>query len=242
MGLQTGPDQACVGMGGGGDAPSPALVQCITAGLQLVSPIKRDAFAVSTYPHTIMASLGVQRPHWSPWFFPAVIAQLNASDATAFIIAETGYIADDLIVNLANGTIGIDLALGSEKDDGGGADPAPICASLLSSNVTEAEAWLTYVLQQGAQHDMPLITWWSDMDFLWPTSMSSCPCTVPPNGTFSCTFIAAYREIEALGGGAAWMGEINAKAFGTMGLRNATGGAKGNMLDIWTSDLAQLSR
>jgi hypothetical protein len=56
MGLQTGPDQACVGqISAGQSGPSKALEQCISEGLAVLDPVKRDAFMVSTYPGNIIA-------------------------------------------------------------------------------------------------------------------------------------------------------------------------------------------
>ena len=56
MGLQTGPDQACVGQISGGETgPSQQLQKCIKDGLALLSAVERDAFMVSTYPGNIIA-------------------------------------------------------------------------------------------------------------------------------------------------------------------------------------------
>jgi hypothetical protein len=239
MGLQTGPDQPCVGMGGGTSEPSSALLQCIDNGLAIVSGMKRDAFALSTYPHTIMAGIPKQGPTWEDWYFPSVFSRLNSSDATRIIIAETGFVADSMVINLGNGTTPLPMDVPAYNNGGDEGDKRRetqelICYPLLNSSIPDASAWLQYILTQATTYNMPLVTWWSDMDLLFSTAMSSCPCYVPnPTYNTSCTFIAAYRQIAIDSGGVAWMGELQSKAFGTMGLRNVIGTPKGHMLDMW---------
>lgn len=217
-GLQTGPDQPCVGMMGD-PAPSAALLQCLADGLALVAPVARDRFAVSTYPHNQEAGFPKQFPHWQPWYLPTALQHLGPSDKAGFIIAETGYVSDTIVVNLNNGTVGAASTSTS--------DPPPICAPILNASVADANAWLSYVIAQAELNDFTMVTWWSDMDLLYNSSMNSCPCAVPPAFEASCTFISAYRQIEAalIPGGAVY-GEINAKSFGTMGLRGNDGSPK----------------
>lgn len=213
MGLETGPDQPCVGMTGG-PSPSPELEACIADGLALVAPLSRDAFGVSTYPDNTKAGYPSQKPGWQPWYFPAVLGQLSEKDAATFLIAETGALADDLVVNLADGAVGAGL------------DPPPQCMSVLNTSVTDADAWLSYVIASAETGGWPLVTWWSDTDLLADEAVSSCPCTSPAGYENSCTFITAYREIYAAAGGVAWGGEVAAKAFATMGLRSIQGDVK----------------
>lgn len=261
MGLQTGPDQACVGLGGGTPQPSQQLIQCIEQGLQLVAPLNRDAFAVSTYPHVTMAGYPSEKPHWEPWYFPVVFDRLTGNDKANIIFAETGYLSTGIVVNLANGSTPmaalqpqkhsmaaaaaaqaeiVDVStLASEAKAAGltaVADPPVECATLLQSNITEAAKYLTYVIETAKNYSMPLVTWWSDMDLLYTSTMESCPCDVPnPKYQGSCTFISAFREIYAQQPqSAAWMGEINAKAFATMGLRTTIDGTDNTpLLDIF---------
>lgn len=251
MGLQSSPNQPCMGLQGS-TAPSPAIAACIADGLQLVAPLSRDWFAVSTYPHNQMAGFPVQGPHWQPWYFPAVLQQLSAKDRATFAVAETGFISNFIVVNFANGSVGASTAvlgahglaatasavstLGGIRRDArvspsareGESDPTPICETLLNASTADAADWLQYVIAQAVNGSWPLLTWWSDVDLLWGGAMDSCPCTAAPAFESSCIFVSAYRQIEAAAGGAsaAWMGELQAKAFGSMGIRDVTGAPK----------------
>lgn len=245
MGLQTGPDQPCVGMTGG-KKPSAQIIQCIKDGLATVAPLQRDAFGVSTYPANAQAGLPDQKPHWQPWYLTAVLQQLSKKDRASFIVAETGYLADDLVVNLANGTVG---AVPSVHGRGRGvvsrpvaqqqlADPPVQCAVVLNTSVADTNAWLSYLISTAASeakagYDWPLLVWWSNTDLLWPSSISSCPCTVPQPWESSCTFISAYRSIFIAEGQPAFGGELDAKAFGTMGIRQVDGTPKDPIWDTW---------
>jgi hypothetical protein len=228
LGLQTGPDQPCVGMTGG-TAPSPAIQQCIQDGLEVLAPVHRDAFAVSTYPHNAVAGYPTQKPKWQPWYLPAVLDQLLTADRQSFLIAETGYLADDLVMNLANGSVGSGMSTGVVHSTLG--DPPVDCGCVLNTSTTDANTWLSYLIATAASEKKkgftwPLLVWWSDTDLLWSSSVSSCPCTVPNQWESSCTFITAYRDIYESTGQIPWLGEIDAKAFATMGLRQVDGTPK----------------
>lgn len=246
MGLQSSPNQPCIGLQGSAEPP-PAIAACIAEGLQLVAPLSRDWFAVSTYPHNQMAGFPVQGPHWQPWYFPVVLQQLSVKDRASFAVAETGFISNSIVVNFANGSVGsssnvLDVTASSARSaqrrvDAKGADslisttgvdPAPVCETLLNASTADAAEWLQYVIGQAVNGSWPLLTWWSDMDLLWGGAMSSCPCTAAPAFESSCIFISAYRQIEAAAGGpsAAWLGELQAKAFGSMGIRDVAGAPK----------------
>lgn len=256
MGLQSGPDQPYKGMGGGTPAPSPALLACIDAGIALIANVSRDAFAVSTYPSTVSAGLPPPTIHWEAWYFPAVFDRLAPADRAHIMVAETGYLADDLVVNLANGSTpmrGAHSGSGGsgsstpERVRGGGvaplpptaapahhlaADPPVQCAALFYSNVSASAAWLSYVIAMAEQYDMALATWWSDTDLLASPAMASCPCAVPPQFEDDCVFLTAYRQIFEAQGQPGWGGEVDAKAFATMGLRAVGGGAPKPLLAI----------
>lgn len=221
LGLQTGPDQPCVGMVGA-PSPPPAVLACIDAGLAQVAPLAKDLFAVSTYPYGASAGLTPGLPRWQPWYIPAVLGRMAAADAANFSIAETGWLTAPLVVNLANGTVGSDGSGGDGSPD----DPPPQCASLLATNATDADGWLAYLVGLASEHGWPLVNWWSNTDLLAAAVMGSCPCDAgAPGAAPSCAFVSAYREVIAATGGVAWGGELDAKAFGTMGVRALVGGA-----------------
>jgi hypothetical protein len=218
MGVQDG--QACAGEleksgAAGGASPTPALLTCIAQGVARVAPLHRDAFGVSTYPPppAMIPGVGPQ-----PWYLDAVIAALPPKDAATFLIAETGWNRVPLVVNLGNGTVG--------ENSGGGStvDPPPLdCQLLVDSSPALANAWLEYLVAEAARRGWALVTWWSDMDLLYDGAMSSCPCEAPPQYQSSCVFVSAFREIVAAEGGAPVNGEVEAKAFGAMGLRGING-------------------
>ena len=229
MGLQSGPDQPCKGMGTGSPNPPPQLDTCINNGLALVNDLQRDAFAISTYPGNQHA--GLPPPTNVPfesWYFPVVFEKLSIEDKNNLIIAETGFISDNSVVNLGNGTIGKDTTT-TETD--------PLeCEPLEISDITLAETWLNYTITQAQTYSMIFMVWWSDYDLLASAAMSTCPCNVTVPFTGSCTFISAFRQIYTGEGLPAWDGELNAKAFGTMGLRTTiTGEKKESLYTLWNN-------
>jgi len=208
MGVQSG--QACASFLSGA-SPSPALLACISAGLKLVDPLMRDAFGISSYPP--MTS-GAPAP---AWYIPSVLNLLTSQDRASFLVAETGWNRVPMEVNLANGTEGVGREVSRVSD------PPLDCALLVNSSLALANAWLESLIKLGSEEQWKFLTWWSDKDLLYQDSLSTCPCTVPPGFQSSCTFISAFREIEELAGGQAVLGEVQAKAFGAMGLRSLDG-------------------
>ena len=93
----------------------------------------------------------------------------------------------------------------------------------MPSSPSLANAWLQYLAALAEKWDWALVTWWSDMDLLFSPSLDTCPCAVPPEFEPSCVFISAFRELAAAAGEPPVDGEIEAKAFGAMGLRELNG-------------------
>ena len=199
LGVQTGPDMACAGLITNAPAPPVALQACVQDGLALVAGLKRDAFGVSTYPSTVANSEG--GPRWPAWYLPVVLSALAPTDRASFLVAETGFDSESIVVNVAN-------------------DSQPVeCFAAFNATVGDANAWLAYLVGQATSGGWGLVTWWSDADFLWSGAMTSCPCATPPAYEHSCGFVNAYRQVLAAAGQPAYVGELDAKVFGTMGLR-----------------------
>jgi hypothetical protein len=226
MGLQTGPDQPCVGQQSE-PTPPPSIFQCIIDGLGLLNFLERDLFAVSTYPHNQMAGFPTQKGGPQPWYLPTVLNLMNEKDRATFAIAETGFVTDTIVVNFANGSVGGAVGIGGGGSRSGGNDPPPLCYPILNTSLQMGADWLSYVTAQATSNAFTFVTWWSDKDLLYSSTMTSCPCQAPPQFQPSCTFISAYRDIyAAISPNEAVYGEINAKAFGTMGVRGLDGAPK----------------
>jgi hypothetical protein len=206
MGVQSG--QVCNGMLIS-ENPSAALIECITTGLKFVEPLKKDAFGISTYPPMINGNF------IPPWYVKVVLDNLLPKDRSSFLIAETGWNRVSTIVNLANGTIGFE----QDRQDKIRIDPPLDCVLVINSSITLANNWLIYLINLSVIEKWKFLTWWSDTDLLYESSLNTCPCSTPLQYETSCTFITAFREIEQLAGGSAAQGELVAKSFGSMGLR-----------------------
>jgi hypothetical protein len=202
-----------------GDSPSPSLLSCIANGLALVQPLLKDSFGISTYPPMVN---GDPVPKW---YLDAVLQQLSPKDRSSFLIAETGWNRVSTIVNLANGSIGLDIEQNHHNHNQQQhlLDPPVDCALVVNSSITLANEWLLYLINLSSVEKWAFITWWSDTDLLYESSLNTCPCSTPPEFSSSCTFITALREIEQLEGGVPAQGELVAKAFGSMGLRSLDG-------------------
>ena len=105
-------------------------------------------------------------------------------------------------------------------------DPPPVCYTAFNATEGDANDWLAYLVGQATSGGWGLVTWWSDTDFLWAGASSSCPCAAPPAYARSCGFVSDYREALAAAGEPAYIGELDAKVFGTMGLRALDGSRK----------------
>lgn len=209
MGVQSG--QACANELTG-ESPSPALQKCISDGLGLVAPLLKDSFGISTYPPMVTGEFVPM------WYLDSVLQQLSVKDRSSFLVAETGWNRVSTIVNLANGSVG-----GIVEHPQQLIDPPVDCVLVINSSISLANEWLSYLIKLGEIEKWTFLTWWSDTDLLYESSLNTCPCSTPPEFSSSCTFITAFREIEQLEGGSPAQGELVAKAFGSMGLRSLDG-------------------
>lgn len=121
--------------------------QCYEERYAKLVGLRRDRFAVSTYPYLIP---GVTEPSQIPadWFTRAA-----ARGGETLIIAETGWLATSASAPL-DGT----------------------CLTPLVSDPTRQVAYLERLLALGAGGGAEVITWWSDRDLVVEPVMTDCPC------------------------------------------------------------------
>ncbi|MFM2416689.1 MAG: hypothetical protein RL385_1412 [Pseudomonadota bacterium] len=120
---------------------------CFDAAYVQLAGIKRDRFAVSTYP----MGAGFAKPTDLPldWFTRAA-----SRAAERVLVAETGWISTGLTVRTREGA----------------------CMPWFAYTETDSAAYLARLLQAGEMDDLDLITWWSDRDLLVTEAMGDCPC------------------------------------------------------------------
>lgn len=121
---------------------------CFDAHYAVIQGMKRDRFAISSYPFLN----GVSSPSDLPadWF---VRAARRADERV--LIAETGWLSTPVIAKTSTGT----------------------CAQVFDYGAAHSAAYLRRVLSDASTAGMDLVTWWSDRDLLVSEAMTSCPCT-----------------------------------------------------------------
>ncbi len=154
-----------------------------------IAPLKRDRFAMSTYPMLGVASAPSDIPN--DWF-----ARGAAVAGERPLIAETGWNSSSLVAQL---------------DDGS-------CYTAFTEVEANEESYLDFVLSSAAADDLDLVNWWSDRDLVVTQLMTACPCTFDQ---VWCEVLDIARGPATDGGGEPqFYGEVELKAFGTMGLRD----------------------
>jgi len=171
-----------------------------------IAPLKRDRFAMSTYPMLGVALTPADIP--SDWF-----ARGAAVAGEQPLIAETGWSSSSLIAQL---------------DDGS-------CYTVFTDLEADEEAYLDFVLTSAAADDLDLVNWWSDRDLVVSQLMTACPCTFDQ---VWCEVLDVARGPSSDGGGEPqFYGEVDFKAFGTMGLRDYLGNPKPTVYPRWQEAL-----
>ena len=128
---------------------------CFDAAYGAIAPIKRDRFAMSSYPY--MNEIGAPANLPADWF-----SRGAARKGERPLIAETGWLSTDLV--------------GGEAKDGS-------CPKIFSFDEAESRAYLERVLRDADASSatdsggMDLVTWWSDRDLVVGDLMTNCPCT-----------------------------------------------------------------
>jgi hypothetical protein len=129
--------------------PSPSQRStCFDAAYAQIAPLKRDRFAMSTYP-----MLGqFQTPNDLPidWFTRGA-----SRGGERPLVAETGWDSSSIVVQLRGGA----------------------CASVLTGTEADEAAYLGRVLDAAQTGDIELVNWWSDRDLVVAPLMTDCPCT-----------------------------------------------------------------
>ncbi|HEX7671767.1 MAG TPA: hypothetical protein VF395_19370 [Polyangiaceae bacterium] len=121
---------------------------CFDAAYAVIAPMRRDRFAMSSYPY--MDEVGTVSNLPGDWFTRGAA---RASETP--LIAETGWLSTDLVVRAKNGT----------------------CPKIFSFDEKESAAYLGRVLGDADSAGLDLVTWWSDRDLVVSDLMTNCPCT-----------------------------------------------------------------
>jgi hypothetical protein len=120
---------------------------CFDAAYAQLSGMKRDRFAMSTYPY--MANIATPRDLPADGF-----TRGPARGAEKALVAETGWPSDDIVVRARDGT----------------------CQPYFSFDELISAQYLQRVLEAADAGELELITWWSDRDLVVPQVMTDCPC------------------------------------------------------------------
>ncbi len=175
----------------------------------VLAPIKRDRFAMSSYPYM----QGIAKPSDIPadWFMRGA-----ARGHEIPLIAETGWPSTKVVVKAKDGT----------------------CQTYFSFDEKTSADYLARVLSDADTGGLELVTWWSDRDLLVAKIMTNCPCDfdatwcsvldifrgpAPTSGTFDSQLF----------------GELLLKVFGTMGIRNYDGTPKAMHMALWNAARAR---
>eukprot|EP00051_Salpingoeca_urceolata_P012385 m.153468 g.153468 ORF g.153468 m.153468 type:complete len:892 (-) comp17473_c0_seq3:174-2849(-) len=203
---------------------------CIRQSLAQVAGLRRDAFALSMYPHGEMVNAtDSTMPALEPYFqgyVESIVAELPPSAAGrrgSVFVVETGFLTTPLVANLAKR----DAIL-------------PICRTLLNANHTHAATWLRYLAGatpwnltanlQAMGASLDLVTWWSNVDLMTAKTAVACPCfeaAGDDDDKASCALTHDFHR--ALG----FEGDLILKMFATMGVREFDGSPKQELMDAW---------
>lgn len=120
---------------------------CFDAHYAQLAGMKRDRFAISSYP--FLNQIGSVEALPSDWF-----ARGAERGGERVVIAETGWPSTGLVARAA--------------DDS--------CPTVFSFDADDSARYLARVLHDADELDMDLVTWWSDRDLLRSELMTDCPC------------------------------------------------------------------
>ena len=116
-----------------------------------ISELRRDRFAMSSYPY--LNGIGGVSALPADWFErgPRRAGQQG-------LIAETGWPSTALAAKSGNGT----------------------CLTVFEFSEQDSVAYLERVLADSARLGLDLVTWWSDRDLVPAQLMTNCPCSFDP--------------------------------------------------------------
>lgn len=186
--------------------PPRTPAQCHEAEYAAIAPMSRDRFAISTYPY---AFAGFARVEDIPADY---FTRAAARGGERLVIAETGWLATSAVVT----------------------DQDAQCRTALASSPAAQAAYFDRVITDAARHDIELVTWISNRDFLHPQVMTDCPCA------FSQPWCDVVRSVRGQGTPVEQRdAEVGFKLFGTMGIRDHGGAPRQPIFDHWTAARAR---
>jgi hypothetical protein len=178
-------------------------VQCFDNNYAQIAPLKRDRFAMSAYPYIP----GVfEKPSAVPadWF-----ARGAARGHERAVIAETAWDSTPFEAQTSGGS----------------------CVQVEMSTEADEAAYLAIVLAAAQSMPMDLVDWWDDRDLLDARLMTNCPCNFDPTW---CAVLGAFSGTPVDGGFDSYFyGQLELKAFGTMGIRDYAGNPKPTTFPVW---------
>jgi hypothetical protein len=199
---------ACANTNWGAKSAPASFLACAQSGFATLAGIPGDTFAYSSFP-----SISAMGPAGGPpsWYLAGALSGLSAQAKSSMVIANTGLLATDLVLNFANSS---------------GFAPPLECTTLVPSSAALQAAWFEQVLLNApftAKSKTFVINFRTARDTLFDQAMA-CPCTAPlPALQPYCDVIAAYRNscFQARISPAAC--ELSIKAYGTYGVRTLFG-------------------
>jgi len=182
---------------------------CFAIAFERVQAMKRDRFAVSTYPFISELVGGTFRETW--------FEEIAQATGERLVVAETGFASDDLLLNT-------------------GSESVPACAVYHEADEPAQEAYLTVLLTEAERLGMDLVTWWSGRDIFPSRFVTECPCETE---TDYCAVLSYFRQVatpptpenQA-------MAELAFRVFESMGVRRWDGTPKA-ALTTWRAWLAR---
>lgn len=179
----------------------PAL--CYEQNYERLRRLKRDRFAVSTYPYSVREVADVDRIP-ADWFTRAA-SRLGER----VVVAETGWISEAPTILLGDTCV----------------------RPFASADLTEdgERRYLDRLLREAETSRMDLVTYFSNRDLVPAALMGDCPCTFDPDWCAMVEFLrrqgrTPVEQAEA---------EMVLKGFGTMGIRRYDGRPKGAVFRRW---------
>jgi hypothetical protein len=129
--------------------PSPAQrATCFDQAYAQIAPLKRDRFAMSTYPMLNQFQTPADLP--IDWFTRGA-----SRGGERPLIAETGWNSASIVVKPRAGA----------------------CTTIFTGSEPDEAAYLGRVLDAAVSGNIELVNWWSDRDLLDARLMTDCPCT-----------------------------------------------------------------
>jgi hypothetical protein len=121
---------------------------CFDANYAQIGAMKRDRFAMSTYPMFNTFQTPADLP--IDWF-----TRGSSRGGEKPLVAETGWDSANIVVEPRGAA----------------------CTSVFTGTETDEAAYLGRVLDAARSGGLDLVNWWSDRDLLDARLMTSCPCT-----------------------------------------------------------------